>query len=65
MVVDNDGPHGADQELTGKIALSAGNVPVKLEYFQAGGGMFLRVSYAGPGVEKQEIPASSILMSPE
>ena len=65
MVVDNDGPHGADQEMTGKIVLSAGNVPVKLEYFQAGGGMFLRVSYAGPGVEKQEIPASSILMSPE
>ena len=46
LVVDHDGPHGADIEKTGKI-----------DYFQAGGGMYLLVKYSGPGVEKQEVPA--------
>jgi len=58
LVVDNDGPHGAEIEVSGKIKLSPGLFPVRLNYFQAGGGLFLSVKYSGPGIEKQTIPAS-------
>jgi hypothetical protein len=30
---------------------------IRLNYFQAGGGMFLRVQYSGPDFEKQDVPA--------
>jgi len=58
LVVDHDGPHGADIEKTGKISLSKGNHPIRLQYFQAGGGMYLLVQYTGPGIDKQEVPAA-------
>jgi hypothetical protein len=57
LVIDHDGPHGADIEKKGKIFLPKGIFPIKLNYFQAGGGMFLRVMYSGPGIEKQDVPA--------
>lgn len=57
LVIDHDGPHGADIEKTGRITLSKGIYPLKLNYFQAGGGMYLRVQYSGPGIEKQDVPA--------
>jgi len=57
VVINHDGPHGADIEKTGKITLSKGNHPIRLHYFQAGGGMYLQVKYSGPGIDKQEIPA--------
>lgn len=57
LVIDHDGPHGADIEKTGKIKLSEGKHPIRLNYFQAGGGMYLRVQYSGPEIEKQEVPA--------
>jgi len=57
LVIDHDGPHGADIEKAGKITLSKGIYPIKLDYFQAGGGMFLRLQYSTPGIEKQDIPA--------
>ena len=57
LVIDHDGPHGADIEKTGKITLQKGIFPIKLNYFQAGGGMYLRLQYSGPGIEKQEVPA--------
>ena len=60
MVIDNDGSHSADSEKQGKIELSEGMHPIRLHYFQAGGGMFLELKYAGPGVEKQTIPAAVI-----
>ena len=60
MVADNDGGHSADSEKSGKIELTSGMHSIRLHYFQAGGGMFLDVKYAGPGVEKQTIPAAVI-----
>ena len=57
LVIDHDGPHGADIEKTGKITLAKGIFPIKLDYFQAGGGMYLLLKYSGPGIEKQEVPA--------
>jgi alpha-L-rhamnosidase len=55
LVVNNDGPHGPD-ERQGEIYLKPGLLPIKLEYFQAGGGMFLEVYYKSPDIEKQQIP---------
>jgi alpha-L-rhamnosidase len=57
LVVDHDGPHGAEIEKAGSVKLSAGMHPIRLNYFQAGGGMFLRVQYSGPDFEKQDVPA--------
>jgi len=57
LVVDNDGGHGP-VEKSGKIFLNKGVFPIKVTYFQAGGGMYLKVSYEGPGIPKQEIPAN-------
>jgi len=56
LVVNNDGEHGAE-ERSGVINLSAGRHRIRAAYFQAGGGMLLKVSYAGPGISKREIPA--------
>jgi hypothetical protein len=61
LVVDNDGSHGADVGKVGKITLSKGIFPIRMHYFQAGGGMFLGVQYAGPGVEMQNLPATMLL----
>ena len=57
MIIDNDGEHNEDEEKTGKIVLSKGTYPLRLNYFNAGGGLYLRVQYSGPGIEKQDIPA--------
>ncbi len=48
VVVDNDGPHGA-QERTGQVALQAGLHRLSLLYFQAGGGLALELSVTPPG----------------
>ncbi|MCX6226412.1 MAG: PA14 domain-containing protein [Bacteroidia bacterium] len=57
QVIDHDGPHGADIEKSGRIKLTKGSHPIRLNYFQAGGGLYLRVQYSGPGIEKQDVPA--------
>jgi alpha-L-fucosidase len=56
LVVDNDGLHGMD-ERKGVIALAAGLHPLRAAFFQKTGGVGFNVSYMGPGVEKQAIPA--------
>jgi hypothetical protein len=55
-VVDNGGSHGP-QERQGKIKLQAGIHPLTVHYFDSGGGQLLEVTYRGPGIEKQPIPA--------
>jgi hexosaminidase len=61
LVVDNDGFHsGVDRDgnlrtLSGQIALSQGYHPIKIGYFDWGGGELLEVLYEGPGVEYQEL----------
>ncbi|UYZ63631.1 PA14 domain-containing protein [Hymenobacter weizhouensis] len=63
LVVSNDGAHGP-QELSGSIGLQAGTHALTVTYFQAGGGQTLSVSYQGPGVSKQTIPASALSWGP-
>jgi hypothetical protein len=55
-LIDNDGRHGAEEKI-GKIALRAGYYPVKIEYFQNGGGKTLTLSWSTEEFEKQEVPS--------
>jgi hypothetical protein len=54
-IVNNDGVH-AMQERSGTVQLSAGRHAIRVNYFQGTGAFGLTVSYAGPGVSKQNIP---------
>ncbi len=56
LVVDNDGLHGA-RERSGTVSLSAGYHEIEVHFFERNGAAVLQVSYAGPGISKQEIPA--------
>jgi len=56
-VVNNDGRHPA-QRASGDIKLAAGLHPIKVGYFDVDGDEMLKVEMEGPGVERQEIPAS-------
>jgi len=62
-VVDNDGLHGM-QERSGSIGLRAGKHALRVEFFEAVGGAGLVVSWEGPGVGKQTIPASALFRVP-
>ena len=57
LVVDNDGLHGADNEVRGQIALAKGMHPIKIDYFEGEWDQSLKVCIKGPGLPKQEIPA--------
>jgi len=59
LAVNNDGGH-AMVEKSGKVSLAEGLCPIRVEYFEGGGGEGLKVSYEGPGIEKQAIPASAL-----
>lgn len=57
-VVNNDGGH-AEQERSGTIGLKAGKHAITIPYFEGSGGQAFSVSYSGPGINKQTIPASA------
>ncbi len=57
MIINNDGLHPV-VEVAKKVELTSGLHPISVKYFQEGGLNGLKVSWEGPGVEKQEIPAS-------
>ena len=59
LVVDNDGLHG-ERELAGAIGLKHGWHPIRVEYFNAGGGKALELSWRGPKIGKQAIPAERV-----
>ena len=59
LVVNHDGLH-TTSETSGRISLPAGIHRIAVAYFQAAGAMALEVSYEGPGVSKQAIPASAL-----
>ena len=59
LVVDNDGLHPA-AERRGFIPLRAGKHPITVAYFERGGEESLKVSWEGPGLLKQPIPASAL-----
>ncbi|KAA3612432.1 MAG: hypothetical protein DWQ01_04615 [Planctomycetota bacterium] len=68
LVVDNGGNHGV-VERAGIIRLEAGWHPIRVDYYEAGGGEELEVQYQGPGFTKRKIPKDVLehevqLMSP-
>jgi len=56
VLIDNDGLHPAI-ERSKTIGLKTGLYPIEVKYFQEGGTNMLKVSWKGPGIEKEEIPA--------
>jgi hexosaminidase len=54
LVVDHDGQHDATEK-AGQVALRAGYHALDLVYFQAGGGVALRLSVSAPAVSKHEV----------
>ena len=61
LVVDNDGLHGAT-EASGPISLEAGKHRITVEFFERRGDESLVVSYEGPDLQKQEVPASALFV---
>ncbi|MES1227439.1 MAG: PA14 domain-containing protein [Armatimonadota bacterium] len=59
-LVDNDGYHGTIEQ-SGRIALRPGYYPVRIGFFQGGGDQSFKLSIEGPGMDKQEMPASWLL----
>ncbi len=57
LVVDNDGLHGRI-ERTGVRTLTAGQHAIEVQFFERFGGDFLNVTWAGPGISKETIPAN-------
>lgn len=62
LVVDNDGAHGT-QERSGSVNLSEGLVPIRVLYFENGGGQNLTVRWQGPGISKNTIPDDQLYES--
>jgi hypothetical protein len=63
LVVDNDGQH-APQDVTGPIRLAAGLHPIRIRYFENGGGKTFQVRWSGPSVHDQLLPAEVLVHSP-
>ncbi|MEM7783585.1 MAG: PVC-type heme-binding CxxCH protein, partial [Planctomycetota bacterium] len=61
-LINNDGDHGM-VEKSGAIELSAGLHPIRVNYFDSGGGDGLKVSWQGPGIEKQPVPAGQLFIA--
>ena len=60
-VVNNDGPHGMVTK-SGDITLRSGFHPIRVNYFDQGGGDGLNVEWSGPGFNRQPIPAENLFV---
>lgn len=52
LLIAYDGLHGAGNPKTYLVPLEKGFYPIRLEYFQKGGGAYLKLDYVVPGEEK-------------
>lgn len=53
LLNENDGVHPPNKVVNKKIKLKKGAVAIKVEYFEAGGGEELNVSWSGPGFKNK------------
>ncbi len=60
LLINNDGLHGMVEKL-GTVNLTSGLHPINATYFDNGGGDGLRMSWSGPEIDKQEIPADVLV----
>jgi len=59
LLIDNDGPHGMDPK-DAEVAIRAGYHPIRIEYFQGGGGRGLSLKWARTGTpEFKVVPESN------
>lgn len=63
LVVDNDGLHGR-QTRTGQAALEKGHHAIRLEFFESGGGEFLKASMVGDGFPVELLKAGNLFYQP-
>jgi hypothetical protein len=47
-----------------RVRCEAGLIPLQVDFYQGGGGAELRLEWAGPGRERQAVPASAYFHSP-
>ncbi|MBI3831610.1 MAG: hypothetical protein HY291_18970 [Planctomycetes bacterium] len=59
QVVDNPGLH-AMEEKSGEVELKAGDVEIKVEFFENEGGAGCKFSWSAEGLEKQLVPATAL-----
>jgi hypothetical protein len=59
LIVNNDGLHGMEVR-SGTIALGAGKHPLRVEFFENGGGAGIIMQWKGPRVDKAVVPASAL-----
>ncbi len=59
LVVRNDGIHPV-VSAAGELTLEAGLHPIRITFFEHEGGQELRVSWEGPGVPRQPLPARAL-----
>jgi hypothetical protein len=59
LVVDNDRPHSR-RALAGQVALRAGLHPIRLRFFEGGGGHTLELHWQGPGATAGPVPAAAL-----
>jgi len=62
VLINNDGPH-AIQTGSASIVLGAGKHAITIDYFEAAGDQSLSVTWEGPGIATQTIPASVLFHS--
>jgi glucose/arabinose dehydrogenase len=62
LVIDNDGRHNM-RERSATRNLTAGDHSLRVEFFENAGGAGLILSWAGPGISKQVIPASALFQA--
>ncbi|MEM9372585.1 MAG: M12 family metallo-peptidase [Planctomycetota bacterium] len=62
LVVDNDGLHGM-RDFFNIVPLAAGTHPLRVEFFEAGGGAGLIMRYAGETVTRSVIPPSALTLT--
>jgi hypothetical protein len=64
VVVENDGPHPLSEK-SGKVQLTPGDHPIRLEFAQGGGGSAMMLLWQPPGGKKEIVPASALFHAQE
>ena len=59
VVIDHDGIHGEGQAKTATVSLTAGRLPIRLDYFQWKYGQGLSLLWSGPGLESRSLSAGA------
>jgi len=63
LVIDHDGLHGATP-MDGSVTLGAGLHPLKLRFFQSGGGFALKLEWRPPGAAGFPVVPASAFLTP-